>query len=92
MTRDVEGDRHHAGTVLLVLGVFVLPLRVRTNVESLPPARDAAPITISIGGAIFPNDGATVAALFQTADERLCAAKREGRNRVVVGSYAVAAR
>jgi len=39
--------------------------RVRANVESLPPARDAAPITIS--GAIF-----------------------EGRNRVVVGSYAVA--
>src|SRR5947207_2515141 len=58
--------------------------RVRATVESLPPARDAAAITISIGGAIFPSDGATVALLFQTADERLYAAKHEGRNRVVI--------
>jgi GGDEF domain-containing protein len=60
--------------------------RIRANVESL------AILTISIGGAIFPADGADVAALFQTADERLDAAKGGGRNRVVVGSYAVAAK
>ena len=52
--------------------------RVRANIESLQI------LTISIGGAIFPADGANVAALFQTADERLYAAKREGRNRVVI--------
>ncbi|HYU25380.1 MAG TPA: GGDEF domain-containing protein [Thermoanaerobaculia bacterium] len=52
--------------------------RIRANVES------TAILTISIGGAIFPADGATVAALFQTADERLYAAKNAGRNRVVV--------
>ena len=52
--------------------------RVRANVESL------AILTISIGGAIFPADGATVALLFQTADERLYSAKNTGRNRVVV--------
>ena len=52
--------------------------RIRAAVESL------AILTISIGGAIFPGDGATVDALFQTADERLYTAKREGRNRVIV--------
>jgi len=52
--------------------------RVRATVESL------GILTISIGGAIFPGDGASVAALFQTADERLYTAKREGRNRVVI--------
>jgi diguanylate cyclase (GGDEF)-like protein len=59
--------------------------RIRATVESL------GILTISIGGAIFPADGADVAALFQTADERLYAAKGGGRNRVVVGKYAVAA-
>jgi len=52
--------------------------RIRANVESLQI------LTISIGGAIFPADGRTVDALFQTADERLYTAKREGRNRVVI--------
>jgi diguanylate cyclase (GGDEF)-like protein len=56
--------------------------RIRASVESLQI------LTISIGGAIFPIDGANVAALFQTADERLYTAKREGRNRVVIGGYA----
>jgi diguanylate cyclase (GGDEF)-like protein len=54
--------------------------RIRANVESLQI------LTISIGGAIFPVDGGNVAALFQAADERLYAAKREGRNRVALTS------
>jgi len=56
--------------------------RIRASIESLQI------LTISIGGAIFPADGANVDALFQTADERLYTAKREGRNRVVVTSGA----
>jgi diguanylate cyclase (GGDEF)-like protein len=56
--------------------------RIRAAVESL------GILTISIGGAIFPADGASVDALFQTADERLYAAKGAGRNRVVVTSAA----
>ena len=54
--------------------------RIRAAVESL------GILTISIGGAIFPVDGANVDTLFQTADERLYAAKREGRNRVVTSA------
>ncbi len=61
-----------------VAALAAIAERIRANVESLQI------LTISIGGAIFPADGKTVDALFQTADERLYAAKGAGRNRVVV--------
>jgi len=41
-------------------------------------------VTISIGGALYPEDGTTVDALFHVADDRLYQAKRDGRNRVVI--------
>jgi diguanylate cyclase (GGDEF)-like protein len=62
--------------------------RVREGVESLPAPPDGAQLTVSIGGAVFPDDGATAEALFATADERLYKAKRDGRNRVVVATTA----
>ncbi|HYM78916.1 MAG TPA: GGDEF domain-containing protein [Candidatus Dormibacteraeota bacterium] len=42
-------------------------------------------MTISAGLACFPDDGVTAADLFALADVRMFQAKREGRNRVVVG-------
>jgi diguanylate cyclase (GGDEF)-like protein len=51
--------------------------RIRAGVET------ATPVTVSIGAAIYPDDGANVDALFAAADERLYAAKKAGRNRVV---------
>ena len=51
--------------------------RVRAGVET------ATPVTVSIGAAIYPDDGANVDALFAAADERLYAAKKAGRNRVM---------
>ncbi|HUP46245.1 MAG TPA: diguanylate cyclase [Thermoanaerobaculia bacterium] len=60
--------------------------RIRANVEALPAPAEQAQLTISIGAAIYPTDGATADALFQVADERLYRAKREGRNRVVVSA------
>ncbi|MGZ8711379.1 MAG: diguanylate cyclase [Thermoanaerobaculia bacterium] len=60
--------------------------RIRSTVEALPAPEGGAQVTISIGAAIYPADGATADALFQVADERLYRAKREGRNRVVVSS------
>ena len=43
-------------------------------------------MTVSIGAALFPQDGADADALFHAADERLYAAKSSGRNRVVIPS------
>ncbi|MEA2164348.1 MAG: hypothetical protein QOK37_2475 [Thermoanaerobaculia bacterium] len=64
--------------------------RIREGVEKLPAPADGSQVTLSIGAAIFPDDGSAADALFRVADERLYAAKRGGRNRVVVGSTAEA--
>jgi diguanylate cyclase (GGDEF)-like protein len=60
--------------------------RIRANIEALPAPADGAQVTISIGAAIHPTDGASAEALFHTADERLYEAKRLGRNRVVISA------
>jgi diguanylate cyclase (GGDEF)-like protein len=65
--------------------------RIRANVEALPAPENGAQVTISIGAAIHPADGASAEALFHTADERLYEAKRLGRNRVVIGTSAARA-
>ena len=65
--------------------------RIRATIEALPAPADGAQVTISIGAAIHPADGASAEALFHTADERLYEAKRLGRNRVVIGSSAARA-
>lgn len=57
--------------------------RIRANIEKLPAPADGSPITVSIGGALFPEDGGDREALFRTADERLYEAKEAGRNRIV---------
>ena len=57
--------------------------RIRANIEALPAPPDGAAVTVSIGAAMYPRDGRDREALFQAADERLYAAKRAGRNRVI---------
>lgn len=56
--------------------------RVRRAVEALPPIEGRVPITCSVGGAVYPGDGADAASLFASADRRLYEAKEQGRNRV----------
>ena len=66
-----------------VATLTVIAERIRAGVEALPAPPDGGCVTVSIGAAVFPNDGKNVDALFQVADERLYQAKREGRNRVI---------
>jgi diguanylate cyclase (GGDEF)-like protein len=66
-----------------VHAVAAIAERIRMNIEALPAPPDGAPVTVSIGAAIYPSDARDREALFRTADERLYEAKKAGRNRVV---------
>ncbi|MDZ7654233.1 MAG: PAS domain S-box protein [Burkholderiaceae bacterium] len=61
--------------------------RVRSRVSELMPSFRGAPlgaVTVSIGVAIFPEQGTVPEALIQCADEALYEAKRAGRNRALL--------
>jgi predicted signal transduction protein with EAL and GGDEF domain len=49
----------------------------------LPGCSKSASVTVSIGVAIWPEDGESPAELLRCADQRLYQAKAEGRDRVV---------
>jgi len=51
--------------------------------HALPTAQDLWPISLSIGVAIFPEDGNVPEELLASADRRLYEAKRKGGNRVM---------
>lgn len=55
--------------------------RLRLRMERTPFPKDAH-ITISIGIALYPDDGATLQSVSKTADTALYSAKRNGRNRI----------
>jgi len=57
--------------------------RIRATIEAMPAPDNGSKVTVSIGAAMYPDDGAKPDALFRAADERLYAAKEGGRNRVV---------
>jgi diguanylate cyclase (GGDEF)-like protein len=69
-------------------GLTALAERIRVSIEALPAPAGGSTVTVSIGAAIYPVDGAMPEALFQTADKRLYEAKRLGRNRVVARAAA----
>lgn len=63
--------------------LHVIAERIRANVEAMPAPPDGALVTVSIGGALYPDDGRDRDSIFQRADARLYEAKNAGRNRVV---------
>lgn len=58
-------------------------LRNRIEQTSFQGQRQEAYLTVSIGLAAYPEDGASSEALVQAADQALYAAKQSGRNQVV---------
>lgn len=58
---------------------------IRAIVEEQTSTMLAIPVTVSIGAAVFPEDGRTLEAILERADRALYAAKRAGRNRVMSG-------
>lgn len=58
---------------------------IETTLLAMPDGKEPSRLTISAGVAVFPEDGDTIDLLVAVADERLLAAKRQGRNRVVAG-------
>lgn len=57
--------------------------RVRSEISRIEGPGDGMAITVSIGVATAPEDGASLLELISAADRRLYRAKAEGRNRVV---------
>ena len=91
--RAVDFPARYGGEEFAVIGppvdapaLAAIAERVRANIERLAAPRDGATVTVSIGGALYPRDGADRESLFRTADERLYAAKAAGRNKVVLGA------
>jgi diguanylate cyclase (GGDEF)-like protein len=63
----------------LLLGVFETPLQMGDH---------EVMVTVSIGGAIYPDDGVDGDSLMRRADDALYMAKRTGRNRTVMAETA----
>lgn len=60
--------------------------RLASSVTARPfPGEPQLSLTLSVGAALFPEDGGSAEALFEVADHRLYEAKRQGRARAVLG-------
>lgn len=72
-----------------LVGIDLVAQRLSQIIRKFPFTRGegvathATPITLSIGVAVFPEDGSTTIALLEKADHRLYEAKHQGGNRVV---------
>ncbi|WP_439533982.1 diguanylate cyclase [Polymorphobacter sp.] len=64
-------------------GARVNAMRAALQAAGFQRQTDSQPLTFSAGLAQWPEDGATLEAVLETADRRLYAAKAAGRNRVI---------
>ena len=71
-------------------GALHLAERVRHGIEKGQIVFDGArlAVTVSVGVAVWPRDGASGPELVAAADRALYAAKQAGRNRVMVAAAA----
>lgn len=94
--RSSDNIYRYGGDEFVVLGegmthdaALAAAERLRRIVESSSAAENL-PVTVSIGVATCPDDGANLSSLFSNADTRLYDAKFAGRNRVAGRSVAEA--
>lgn len=74
-------------------GLFVVMERIRNSIaDAIYPSKQHGDlrITVSIGGAMYPEDTNTAEDLFALADEALYESKRNGRNQSTIKKKAVA--
>src|SRR5690606_5863345 len=84
---DAEDGRVAAAAVAERIRSRIADIRVK-----VPGARGTVAVdnlTVSIGGASYPTDGADLGQLLEVADTAMYAAKRAGRNPVRMGLHAV---
>ncbi len=84
---DREGPRTPGSQPLASAWQVVRRFQQRVSDHAFPKLSAHAPgkLTVSGGLATFPWDGLTSAELLHAADERLLQAKREGKDRIVMG-------
>jgi two-component system cell cycle response regulator len=91
--RDTDIAARYGGEEFAVIivdtgteGALYIAERIRSRIETSSGEQDRAPVTVSIGVATLPEDGADAGALIAAADKALYAAKEAGRNRVCAAS------
>lgn len=91
VVRSVDFPARYGGEEFVILvprcdhdGLAQSAERIRSAIEALPPIGERRSLTVSIGGALYPQDGASADELFASADRRLYQAKEGGRNRAVL--------
>lgn len=95
VVRSVDFPARYGGEEFVVLvprcdnqGLAQTAERIRAAIEAIPPVGERRSLTVSIGGALYPQDGSNADELFAAADRRLYQAKEGGRNRAVLPDYA----